>query len=151
MVLSTTSGIGSLTRTVRFPDGIWQRYDLTHSLGDPRSLAIFGEHTLRMGREPTRAEAPPIQPTPIQGLLPTPPPQSQPDLTCTQPTRPPLTLTPPAHASNAINLLMQPNLLSDDYLGCRTHINIERNRRTQTQDRDVQGLPRCAAPNYIAS
>ena len=102
-----------------------------------------------MGREPLRAEAPPIQPTPLQGLLLTPPPQSQPHFTCTQPPRPPLTLTPPAHASNAKNLLVQPNLLSDDYLSCRTHFNIERNRRTQTQDRDRDSG--CSAPIYIAS
>ena len=43
MVLTVTSGIGSLTRTIRFQEGIWHSYDLTHSLGDPLSHAIFGE------------------------------------------------------------------------------------------------------------
>ena len=95
-VLSTiTSGIGSPTLTARFQDRIWHDYDLTHSPGDSRSHAIFGEsarppmdqeRSLSMGQENTRVATPPTQYPQMAQVSPTPPPQTQPHFTCELPT-----------------------------------------------------------------
>ena len=123
-------------------------YDLTHSIGDPRSHSTYGEPT-RPPMDQERSLGMQPLPTPplvtaqpmlaTHGILPTPQPQNFPHFSCTILMRPPSILTPPLPlASTGLWLSVQPPstfMLPSAFPGG----GVQMNRVQIDQDEQVQG------------
>ena len=104
-------------RSVRFQDGIWHEYGLTHSIDRPRSYKTYGEPSRPPMNQRRSFRKQPGTPQTVatqqstsisEVILPTLF-QNAPQFSCTLPLVPLIILTPPLpQASTGIGLLLQP-------------------------------------------